>query len=136
MGRILSIDFGEKRCGIAKTDELQIAVHPLLVVERKNLLDYLKKYLTEEDVEKIVFGKPQHTDGTPTHVWTLIEAFSTKLKNLFPLIQIDYQDESFTSLQAKEIMLINGMKKKDRRKKENVDLISAILILQRYLKHI
>lgn len=136
MSRILAIDFGEKRCGIAQTDMLRIAAHPLKVVPTKELLETLKQHLIIEDVEKIVFGKPLHPDGNPTFLWNKINDFSQKLQNIYPDLIIDFQDESYTSAQAQQIMIQSGMKKKERRKKENLDLISAILILQRYLGHI
>lgn len=136
MARILSVDFGEKRCGIAVTDELQIAVHPLNVVSKEQLSTFLKEYIQTENVIKIVFGKPTHRDGNPTHLWDKILEFSNTLKNTFPTLEIDYQDESYSSSEAKSIMLQSGMKKKQRQKKENVDQISAIIILQRYLNHI
>lgn len=136
MTRIIGIDYGAKRTGISATDELQIAVFPFKTVPTIELLDTLKKYLTEENVSKIVFGLPKHSDGTPTFLVAEIKNKANTIKQLFPEIIIDYQDESFSSADALDIMIQSGMKKKKRKDKANVDLISAVIILQRYLKHI
>jgi len=134
--RIVSIDYGLKRCGIAHTDLLQIAVHPVKVVATNQLFEFLLNYIPTESVTKIVFGKATHADGTPTIIWDSILDIQRKLKEKFPTLEFDHQDEAFTSSQAVDIMIQSGMKKSKRRNKENIDLISAILILQRYLKHI
>ncbi len=136
MGRIMGIDYGLKKCGIAVTDPLQIIVSPLKTIKTSSLLSYLKIYFETEEVDKIVFGYPTHKDGNPTYVVDLIEAFKTKLISEFPNILLDYQDENFTSLQAQEIMIQSGLSKKQRQDKTKLDKISAVLILQRYLKHI
>jgi len=135
MARIIGIDYGTKRTGIAVTDELQIAVHPLKTVNTYKLLTELTEYLSQESVEKIVFGQPFHADGSETYLSSHIKSFSQKIKELYPNILVDFQDESFTSVEAKEILLKMGVKKKARREKERVDLMSAVLILQKYLKH-
>lgn len=135
MPRIIGIDYGMKRTGIAITDELQIAVHPYKTVASKDLIEVLLNYLEQEEVELIVFGFPTHTDGTPTYLTEKINKICLELKKK-TTIDIKFQDESYTSVEAKEIMIQGGMKKKKRRDKSMVDLISAVLILQRYLKHI
>ncbi len=135
MPRIIGIDYGMKRTGIAITDELQIAVHPHKTIASVDLLEFLLNYLAEEEVELIVFGYPTHADGTPTYLTEKINQICLELKKK-STIDIEFQDESYTSVEAKEIMIQGGMKKKKRRDKSMVDLISAVLILQRYLKHI
>ena len=134
MGRILAIDFGLKRCGLAVTDVLQISVNPLRVISTDKLVDFIQNYCEAEPVEKIVFGESLHADGTPTYLQQEIESYAERLRNLTS-IPIDYQDESYTSSEAREILLKTTGKKK-RKQKELTDLVSAVLILQRYLNHI
>lgn len=136
MGRIMGIDFGMKKCGIAVTDPHQIIVSPLRTVKTTSMLSFLKIYFAEEDVDKLVFGYPTHKDGNPTYVVSLIEEFKEKLLKQFPEMKVDFQNENFTSLQAKEIMIQSGLSKKQRQDKSRIDKISAVLILQRYLNHI
>ncbi len=136
MARIMGIDYGAKRTGIAITDSLQIAVHPYKTVSTIELFSTIQNYLSEEKVEKVVFGYPKHSDGSDTHLVKDIRTFAERLKNKFPKLLIDFQDESFSSADAKEIILKSGIKKKARRDKSRIDLISAVIILQRYLNHI
>lgn len=136
MARILSIDYGIKKCGIAVTDPLQIIVSPLKTAKTSSLLSYLKIYFGEEDVEKVVLGMPSHSDGNPTYLVPLIDKFAIQLQKEFPLIEIAYQNENYSSAQAKEILLKSGLSKKQRQDKSRLDKISAVIILQRYLKHI
>lgn len=136
MGRIIGVDYGMKRTGLAVTDVLQIAVHGLTTVETPLLADFLKEYFQKEQVEKIVFGMPSHKDGNPTHVSARIKTFATELQKQNPTLTIDFEDEQFSSSDAKSIILQSGANKKKRRDKALVDKISAVLILQRYLKHI
>lgn len=136
MKRILGIDYGKKRTGISTTDPLQIIVTGLDTVDTKALRPFLEKYLRQEAVEKIVIGLPYHKDGTPTVLHKDIAALAKWLNKLYPAIIIDYIDESFTSVDAKEIILSSGTKRKKRRDKSLVDKVSAILILQKYLGHI
>ena len=131
----MGIDYGTKRVGIAVTDPLQIIVNGLDTVPTPEIFDYLTNYIEQEDVECIVVGEPMHMDGTPAQIAHLIVGFKRKLKELFPDIKIDSQDERFTSREAKEIILKSGTKKKKRRDKSLVDKISAVLILQDYLGH-
>ena len=136
MSRIMGIDYGMKKCGIAVTDPMQIIVSPLKTVKTSSLLSYLKIYFSEESVDKIVFGYPTHKDGKPTYVVDLIETFKVSLLKQFPNLIVDFQNENFTSLQAKEIMIKSGLSKKQRQDKSRIDKLSAVLILQRYLNHI
>jgi len=136
MPRILGIDFGQKRTGIAVTDPLQIAVHPLKTVATSELLQTLLDYTKEEEVELIVFGLPTLSDGNPTYLVEHIHTFIERLKKQNQTIKVDFQEESYSSKEAKEIILKSGVSKKQRRDKSKVDLISAIIILQRYLNHI
>ena len=136
MARILGIDYGSKRTGVSATDPDQIIVSPIKTVNTSSLLNFLKIYLEEEEVEKIVFGYPTHKDGSPTYVVDEINSFKAKLSKLYPQIEFDFQDENFTSVEAQEIILKSGLTKKQRRDKSRLDRISAVLILQRYLRHI
>ena len=136
MGRILGIDYGLKRTGIAATDPLQIIVNGLDTVDTKDLKRYLDSYLSSETVEKIVIGLPHHKEGNYTDLKKPIDELAKYLKNKFSSIIIDFEDESFTSVRAKEVILQSGAKKKKRKDKKLVDKISAVLILQQYLKHI
>lgn len=136
MPRILAIDYGIKKCGIATTDPLQIIVTPLKTIKTSSLLPFLKIYFSEEEVEKVVFGIPSHKDGSPTYLVPEIKKCSSLLSKDYPNMQIDYQDENHTSSQAKQLILQSGLSKKQRQDKSRLDKLSAVLILQRYLKHI
>ncbi|MBT8191408.1 MAG: Holliday junction resolvase RuvX [Saprospiraceae bacterium] len=136
MGRILSIDYGIKKCGLAVTDPLQIIVNPLKTIKTSSLLSFLNQYWTEEKVDKIVFGMPTHFDGNPTYLVEEIHRFADEIKTLKPELPIDFQNENFSSQQAREIILKSGLTKKQRQDKSRLDKISAVIILQRYLKHI
>ena len=136
MARILAIDYGKKRTGIAVTDPLQIIVNGLDTVETKELIDYLQTYMKSEDVEKVVFGLPTHADGNYTYLKEDIDKTSEKIKELFPNLSVHFQDEYLTSVEAKKAILLSGAKKKKRRDKQLVDKVSAVLILQRFLGHI
>ncbi|MBK6364137.1 MAG: Holliday junction resolvase RuvX [Saprospiraceae bacterium] len=136
MPRILCIDYGLKRCGLAVTDPLQIIVTALTTVATASLFSFLEKYISEEKVEKIVFGHPVHKDGVDTYLVKDILHLEKLCKKKWPHLETDFQNESFTSTQAKQIMLESGMNRKKRQDKSMVDKISAVIILQRYLKHI
>ena len=136
MSRILGIDFGMKKSGVSATDSMQIIVSPIGTYATAELLSFLKNYMSEESVEKIVFGKPTHKDGASTYLQEHIDIFVSKLREVFPSVSIDYQDERMTSVEAKSILLQSGIKKSKRRDKTLVDKISAVLILQKYLGHI
>jgi putative Holliday junction resolvase len=134
MARILAIDYGGKRTGIAVTDPLQIIATGLTTIESKELIPFLKKYLQQETVELIVIGLPKNWDETDTHGTPLVESAIKKMKKEFPAMPIKSVDERYTSKMAKDAMLQMGMKKKDRRVKANVDVIAATIILQEYLQ--
>lgn len=136
MSRILAIDFGRKRCGLAVTDPLQIAAHPLETVSTSELLDYLKKYLAQEPVECIVLGKPFHADGQPMEIAEDIDRLAQKIRKLFPEVKMDFQNENFTSQRAAQLLVEAGVPKQKRREKGRIDRLSAVLILQEYLGHI
>lgn len=135
MARIIGIDYGTKRIGIAATDPLQIIVNGVTTVPTSEIFEFLEKYINEEEVEGIVVGEPMHDDGNPTRISHLVVGFVRKLKKLYPEIKVDTQDERNTSKEAKEIILLSGIKKKKRRDKSLVDEVSAVLILQDYLGH-
>jgi putative holliday junction resolvase len=131
--RILAIDFGSKRTGIAVTDPLQIIASALVTVPTAELFVFLKKYVSDEQVERFVVGAPFHEDGNPAQMAAEIDLFCEKIGKMFPEIAVSRQDERFTSNMAKAIMLQNGMKKKDRRDKNNVDKIAAAIILESWM---
>lgn len=133
MGRILALDYGKKRTGIAVTDELQIIASGLTTVETKDVFSFLKKYVTSEKVEVFVVGEPKQMDNTPSESEVLIQKFIKQLQKNFPDIPIERVDERFTSKMAFQTMIDAGLKKKKRQNKELIDEISATLILQNYL---
>ncbi len=133
MARILCIDFGLKRCGIATTDPLQIIATGLTVIPRGEMIAFLKKYMQTEEVELILIGLPKNLDGSDTHATVPAQKAFEDLKKSFPAIAVKQIDEQFSSKHASRAMLQMGMKKSERRKKENVDLIAATMLLQEYL---
>ncbi|MBU3715025.1 MAG: Holliday junction resolvase RuvX [Ferruginibacter sp.] len=133
MGRIIAIDYGGKRTGIAVTDPLQIIATGLTTVASAELIPFLKKYLGTEEVELVIIGMPKNWDETDTHGTPLVREAIKKIKKEFPDLKIKEVDERYTSKMAKDAILQMGLKKKDRRKKEIVDEISATIILQEYL---
>ena len=133
MARILAIDFGEKRTGIAVTDELQLIASGLTTVHTIDLLSFIKEYTTREKVELFLVGKPKQMNNTDSESEILITPFLQQLKKLFPLIPVKRIDESFTSKIAFQTMIDSGIKKKQRRNKKMIDEISATIILQSYL---
>jgi len=133
LARILALDFGKVRTGIAVTDELQLIASGLTTVETKDLLDFLEEYTQQESVERFVVGLPKQMDNTASESEVLIQNFLKKLTAKFPSIPVERQDERFTSKMAFQSMLDSGMKKKKRKDKALVDEISATLILQAYL---
>ncbi|MEO6233537.1 MAG: Holliday junction resolvase RuvX [Ferruginibacter sp.] len=134
MPRILAIDYGGKRTGLAVTDPLQIIATGLATIESRELIPYLKKYFQAEEVELIVIGLPKNWDESDTHGTPLVHAAIKKLVKEFPQIPLKTVDERYTSKMAKSAMLEMGMKKKDRQIKGNVDIIAATIILQEYLQ--
>jgi putative Holliday junction resolvase len=133
MARIISIDYGGKRTGLAVTDPLQIIATGLAAVESKDLIAFLKKYFAAEEVELIIIGMPTNWDDSDTHGTPLVKAVIKKLEKEFPTIPIKTVDERYTSKMAKAAMIEMGMKKKDRQIKSNVDVIAATIMLQEYL---
>jgi putative holliday junction resolvase len=134
MSRIVAIDYGSKRTGIAVTDPLKIIATPLDTLHSKDLIDFFKKYHQTEVIERFVVGMPKKLDNTETNNTALVVSFVNLLKKHFPDIPVVYIDERFTSSIALQTMIDGGMSKKDRREKGNVDKISATLILQSYLE--
>lgn len=133
MGRILAIDFGKKRTGIAVTDELQLIASGLTTVETNQLIPFLKKYTSEEDVELFVVGKPKQMNNSDSESEALIISFLGKLKKEIPLIPVERVDERFTSKIAFQTMIDGGLKRNKRKDKALIDKISATIILQSYL---
>jgi len=134
--RILSIDYGLKRTGLAVTDPLQIIATGLTTVESKQLVPFLKDYFTKEEVELIIIGEPKNWDDTDTHATPLVEKCIKELQKKFPSIPIRKVDERYTSKMAKDAMLEMGLKKSQRRDKKLVDEIAATILLQEYLRTI
>lgn len=134
MGRILAIDFGLKRSGIAVTDPLKIIASGLTTVPTAEVLDFLKKYCSTEDVESFVVGLPLHPDGNPAQIAPQADAFAERLRKLFPEKTVFRQDERYTSNEAKRIILQSGIKKQKRRDKTLVDKVAAALILEQYMQ--
>jgi putative Holliday junction resolvase len=134
MSRIICIDYGGKRTGLAVTDPLQIIATSLTTIETKELIPFLKKYFQQEEVELILIGEPLNLDDTATHATPLVKAAIIKLKKEFPVIPIQTVDERYTSKLASRAMVEMGMKKKDRQVKGNVDRIAATIMLQEYLQ--
>jgi putative Holliday junction resolvase len=134
MGRILAIDYGKKRTGLAVTDPLQIIASPLATVPTAGLEAYLMEYITGEKVDELVVGYPVQMNNEPSESVKYIEPFLKKLKKLFPDTPVNLFDERFTSKIAFRAMIDGGVKKKDRSDKGMVDRISASLILQSYLE--
>jgi putative Holliday junction resolvase len=136
MARIMAIDYGSKRVGIAVTDPLQIIASGLTTVHSKDLISYLEAYLTKEQVECIVVGEPKTLQNEASDSARYIDPFVTHLTRKFPNIKIARYDERFTSVLAHQTMLMGGLKKKDRANKDTVDMVSATIILQDYLASI
>ncbi|WP_299523684.1 Holliday junction resolvase RuvX [uncultured Lutibacter sp.] len=134
MGRILAIDYGEKRTGIAITDELQIIASGLTTIDTKKIFSFLTDYLKNENVELFVVGEPKQMNNTESESAQFIKPFIIKLSQTFPKIPIKRVDERFTSKMAFQSMIDSGLKKKHRQNKALIDEISATIILQTYLQ--
>jgi putative holliday junction resolvase len=134
VARIICIDYGGKRTGLAVTDPLQIIATGLTTVESKTLIPFLKDYFAKETVELILIGEPRNWDDSATHATPLVENCIKNLQRNFPGMPIKRVDERYTSKMAKDAMLEMGMKKKDRRNKAFVDEIAAAIMLQEYLR--
>ena len=133
MSRIMGIDYGTKRTGIAVTDPLQIISSGLTTVSTHELFDIIAKYLKEEEVEAIVVAEPMYPDGNPAQIADQVKGFVNKLRKQHPTIEVFMQDERYTSQMAKEIILQSGASRKKRQDKALVDKVSAALILEDFL---
>ena len=136
MPRILAIDYGAKRTGLAVTDPIGIIASALDVIPSHTLESYLTDYFKKEEVSKVVIGMPKNTDGSDTNATPLVQAFINRFKKVFLEKELILHDERFTSKMALDAMIAGGMKKKDRRNKGNIDKVSATIILQSYLESI
>ena len=134
MARILSIDYGKKRTGLAVTDPLQIIAGGLATVATSELFDYLKAYIEREQVEMIVIGEPRQPNGEPSENLARVQQFVNRWRKVMPQVPIQYYDERFTSVLAHQAMLDGGLKKKARQNKGLVDEISATIILEDFLR--
>jgi putative Holliday junction resolvase len=134
MGRLLAIDYGKKRTGIAVSDPLQIIANGLTTVETSRLFDFLHDYMQKEEVSTIVVGLPKQMNNELSENIRRIEPFVNRLRKLYPNLQIEYFDERFTSKMAHQSMIDGGLKKKDRQNKALIDEISATIILQGYME--
>lgn len=134
MGRILAIDYGRKRTGLAVTDVLRITANPLLTIETNQLMEWLANYFTQEIVDEVVIGHPTQMNGEESESMNYIRPFMGNFKKQFPNIPITMYDERFTSVLAHQTMIAGGMKKKDRQNKAVVDKIAACIILEGYLE--
>lgn len=135
MARILSIDYGSKRTGIAVTDPFKIIATGLTGIHTKDLETFLTDYFNKEDVELVIIGHPTNMDDSDTHATPLVQAFINRFKKVFPNKPIEKVDERMTSKMAVQSMIESGMKKKDRRNKKLVDEIAATIMLQEYLQN-
>ncbi len=136
MPRILSIDYGSKRTGLAVTDPLKIIATGLTGLHTKDLESFLTEYFKKEPVELVIIGHPTNWDDSDTHATPLVQAFINRFKKVFPNIPIEKVDERFTSKMAVQSMVQSGMKRKDRQNKNLVDEIAATIMLQEYLNSI
>ena len=134
MGRIVAIDYGQKRTGIAVTDELQIIATGLATIETHKLMSFLKDYTISNNVSGFVVGEPKQMNNAASESAVFIEPFVKKLKAVFPAIPVDRVDERFTSLMATRAIREAGLKNKDRRDKALVDTVSAVIMLQSYME--
>jgi len=131
--RILAIDYGLKRTGIAVTDEMQFIASGLTTVESPKVLDFLRDYFAKERVERVIIGDPKQMNGQPSESAPLVEAFIEKFTTQFPDMPLERVDERFTSKMAFQTMIDSGLKKKQRQDKALIDEISATILLQDYL---
>ena len=134
MARIMAIDYGRKRTGIAVTDSLQMIANGLTTVPSGELVKFIQNYMAKEPVELIVVGQPKQMNNEPSENMRYVQAFVTHLKRTLPQIPVEYYDERFTSVMAHQAMLEGGLRKKKRQEKALVDEISAVIILQVYLE--
>lgn len=135
MGRVLALDYGTKRTGIAVTDELQLIASGLTTVNTGDLMGFIQRYLQEEVVDVLVVGEPKQRDGSPSQVEPEIQKFLIRLQEALPQLKVVRTDERFTSKMAFQSMLDGGLKKSQRQNKALIDEISATIILQAYLEN-
>jgi putative Holliday junction resolvase len=133
MPRILSIDYGQKRTGIAVTDEMQIIASGLTTIATNTLIDFLKDYFAKEKVEAVLVGEPKQMNGEPSESASIVKGFVTHFSNIFPDMKVVRVDERFTSKMAFQTMIDSGLSKKQRQNKGLIDEISATIMLQDYL---
>jgi len=133
MGRLLGLDFGTKRIGLAETDDLQIIASPLTTIHNKDIIHYILEYSKKHDLEAVVVGMPKNLKSTDTHATKLVEQFIKYLRKKIDPIEIILEDERFTSKMASQSMIMGGVKKSKRQEKGNLDKVSASIILQSYL---
>jgi len=134
MGRILAIDYGKKRTGIAVTDPLKIIAGGLITLPSHEIISFIKEYSSKEDIELFLIGEPKQMNYEPSENMERVMRFKKNLQKAFPLIEIKMVDERFTSVLAQRTMLEGGLKKKDRQNKSLVDELSATILLQTYLE--
>ncbi len=134
MGRILAVDYGSKRIGIAVTDPMQIIANPLTTVKRNDIFSFLEEYFHKEKVDVLVLGHPKRADDSDSEIFTEIRAFATAVSRKHPGIKVEFEDERYTSSMALKAMIDAGAGKKQRRNKETIDMVSAAIILQSYLQ--
>ncbi|PTN07530.1 Holliday junction resolvase RuvX [Mangrovibacterium marinum] len=134
MGRILAIDYGKKRVGLAVTDPMQIIANKLTTVASHQIFDFLKEYFQKEDVEKVIIGYPMQLNNEPSEAVVYINPFLKRFQKLYPEMPVEQVDERFTSRMAFQTMIDAGLKKKDRQNKGTIDAVSATIILQSYLE--
>lgn len=135
MGRIVCIDYGMKRCGIAATDALQIAIHPVDTVDKAMLANFLDEYLSVEEVDEIVFGHPELISGRQTPMIQSMTDFIRELKRRHSDLKVVFHQEDYSSFDAARQLVLAGVPKKQRQKKGTLDRMSAMLILKDYLGH-
>ncbi len=133
MGRYMAIDYGRKRCGIAVSDPMKMIASGMVTVASHELMNYLMEYFEKEEVECVVVGKPMQSDNQPSESFIYVERFVRAFKKRFPEIKVVWEDERYTSEMAVRAMIEGGMKKSERRKKEQVDKMSAALILRSFM---
>jgi putative Holliday junction resolvase len=134
LARVLAIDYGLKRVGVAVTDPMQIIANSLTTINAPEIFTFLTTYFATEKVEKVIVGLPKQMNNQPSESMPLVEKFVEKFRNQFPNIPIEYLDERFTSKMALQAMIQGGVKKKDRQNKALIDTISATILLQSYLE--
>lgn len=134
MGRIMAIDYGEKRIGLAVTDVLKMIANPLGTVSSADALDYLKNYFSKNEVECVLIGDPKRLNDKPSSCAAKAHAFAEKIKKTFPAVKVVRVDERYTSKMASQALIDSGAKKKTRQRKELLDTLSATIILQNYLE--